>query len=127
MSQFKPAGYTTASPYLIVDGAARTIEFLARVFGASELRRFPDESGRIMHSEVRIGDTVVMIADCAEAWPPVPAHVHVYVEDVDATFKLALEAGATAVQAPVKKGDEDKRGGIKDAGGTTWWVATKVE
>lgn len=124
---FKPTGYTTVSPYLIVDGAARTIDFLARVFGATELRRFPDESGRLMHSEVRVGDTVVMIADGVEGWPPIPAHVHVYVEDVDATFTLALEAGATAVQEPVKKGDEDKRGGVKDAGGTTWWIATKVE
>jgi PhnB protein len=125
--QFKPTGYTTVSPYLIVDGAARTIKFGTRVFGATEIRRFPDEHGRLMHSEVRIGDTVVMIADGAEGWQPIPAHVHVYVEDVDATFWLALEAGATVVQEPVKKGDEDKRGGVKDAGGTTWWIATKVE
>ncbi|VTT98826.1 extradiol dioxygenase : Glyoxalase/bleomycin resistance protein/dioxygenase OS=Chloroflexus aurantiacus (strain ATCC 29364 / DSM 637 / Y-400-fl) GN=Chy400_2634 PE=4 SV=1: Glyoxalase_2 [Gemmataceae bacterium] len=124
---FKPAGYTTVSPYLIVDGASRTIDFLTRVLGATELRRFPDGQGKLMHSEVRIGDTVVMIADGAEGWPPIPAHVHVYVEDVDATFKLALESGATAVQEPTKKDDPDKRGGIKDAGGTTWWIATKVE
>jgi uncharacterized glyoxalase superfamily protein PhnB len=51
----------------------------------------------------------------------------VYVEDVDATFRLALEAGATAVQEPTKKDDPDRRGGVKDAGGTTWWIATKVE
>lgn len=127
MSQFKPDGYTTASPYLIVDGAARTIEFLVRALGAEEIRRFPDETGKIRHSEVRIGDTVVMIADGVEGWPPIQAHVHVYVEDVDATFRLALEAGATAVQEPVKKDDADKRGGVKDAGGTTWWIATKVE
>jgi uncharacterized glyoxalase superfamily protein PhnB len=125
--QFKPDGYTTVSPYLIVDGASRTIDFLARVFRATELRRFPDEHGKLMHSEVRIGDTVVMIADGAEGWPPIPAHVHVYVEDVDATFRLALEAGATAVQEPTKKDDPDRRGGVKDAGGTTWWIATKVE
>jgi PhnB protein len=124
---FKPTGYTTVSPYLIVDGASRTIDFLTRALGAIEIRRFPDETGKLMHSEVRIGDTVVMVADGAEGWPPIPAHVHVYVEDVDATFKLALEAGATAVQEPVKKDDPDKRGGVKDAGGTTWWIATKVE
>jgi PhnB protein len=127
MSQFKPTGYTTVSPYLIANGASRTNDFLTRVFGATELRRFPDENGKLRHSEVRIGDTVVMIADGADGWPPILAHVHVYVEDVDATFKLALEAGATAVQEPVKNGDEDKRGGVKDAGGTTWWIATKVE
>lgn len=124
---FKPDGYTTVSPYLIVSGASKTIDFLTRAFDATEIRRFPDERGRITHSEVRIGDTVVMIADGAEGWPPIPAHVHVYVEDVDATFKRALEAGAAAVQEPTKKDYPDKRGGVKDAGGTTWWIATKVE
>jgi len=123
----KPSEYSTVSPYLIVDGASGTISFLQRVFGAVELRRFPDEHGKLMHSEVRIDDTVIMIADGVEGWPPVPSHVHIYVADVDATYRLALEAGATSVQEPVKKQDEDKRGGVKDAGGTTWWIATRVE
>ena len=123
----KPDGYNSVSPYLVVDGASDTIAFLQRVFGAVELRRFPDENGRLMHSEVRIDDTVVMIADGAEGWPPIPSYVHIYVTDVDATYQRALKAGATSVQEPIKKQDEDKRGGIKDAGGTTWWIATKVE
>ena len=123
----KPAGYSTVSPYLIVDGASETIAFLTEVFGAVELRRFPDDDGRLMHAEVRIDDTVVMIADGGEGWPPVPSYVHIYVADVDATYRRALEAGATSVQEPIKKDDEDKRGGVKDAGGTTWWMATKVE
>jgi len=59
--------------------------------------------------------------------PPVPSHVHVYVIDVDATYTRALAAGATSVQEPAKKQDPDKRGGVKDAGATTWWIATKVE
>jgi len=128
MSVHKPANYSTVSPYLIVDGAGATIEFLKRVFDAAELRRFPDDSGRLMHAEVRIDDTVVMLADAVPpAWPAVASHVHVYVRDVDATYRKALDAGATSVQEPVKKQDEDKRGGVKDAGGTTWWMATKVE
>jgi PhnB protein len=122
----KPKAYTAVSPYLIVDGANATIEFLTRVFGAVELRRFPDAEGRIIHAEVRIDDTVVMIADWAEGWPPVPAHVHVYVPDVDATYRRALDAGATSVQEPARKEDEDKRGGVRDPGGTTWWIATRV-
>lgn len=126
-ASYKPDGYTSVSPYLIVDGAERTIEFLVRVFGAAELRRFPDDSGRLMHAEVRIDDTVLMLADSAEGWPPVPAHVHIYVPDVDAVYQRALDAGATSAQEPVKKDDADKRGGVKDAGGTTWWIATKVE
>jgi uncharacterized glyoxalase superfamily protein PhnB len=124
---YKPAGHTSVSPYLIVDGAAATIEFLAKVFEAAELLRVPGPSGRIMHAEVRIDDSVVMLGDCVEGWPASPTHVHVYVRDVDATYQRALAAGAEPVQEPVKKQDADKRGGFKDAGGTTWWVATKVE
>ena len=127
ISSHKPLGYTTVSPYLVVDGASQTIDFLVRVFGATELRRFPDTTGKLMHSEVRIDDTVVMIADGGGDWPPIPSHVHVYVPEVDAVYRRALEAGATSVQEPVKKDDEDKRGGVKDSGGTTWWIATKVE
>jgi len=126
-TSYKPNNYTTVSPYLIVKGASGSIDFLKRVFGAVELRRFSDAAGKIMHAEVRIDDTVVMIADGGEGWPPVPSYVHIYVADVDTTYKRALEAGAASVQAPVKKEDEDQRGGVKDAGGTTWWIATKVE
>ena len=122
----KPAGYGAVSPYLVVDGAAGTIEFLVRVFGAVELRRYAAADGKVMHAELRIDDAVLMIADGAPGWPPVAAHVHVYVPDVDATWRAALEAGAESVQEPVKKDDEDKRGGVRDAGGTTWWIATRV-
>ena len=127
MGSYKPDGYTSVSPYLIVDGASATIDFLRRVFAADEIRRFADPAGKVMHAEVRIDDTVVMIADGADGWPPVPSHVHVYVRDVDATYRRALEAGATSVQEPVKKEDPDKRGGVKDAGGTTWWIGTKID
>jgi uncharacterized glyoxalase superfamily protein PhnB len=126
-ANYKPVGYTTVSPYLIVAGASETIEFLKKIFDATELRRFPDPSGKVMHAEMRIGDTIVMLGDGGEGWPPASAHVHVYVSDVDSTYQRALAAGASSVQEPVKKQDEDKRGGVKDAGGTTWWIATKVE
>ncbi len=127
MPEFKPDTYSTVSPYLIVDGADASIEFLKRVFGAIELRRFPGDNGRLMHAEVRIEDTVLMLADpLPPDWPAIASHVHIYVEDVDATYRKALDAGAVSVQAPVRKQDEDKRGGVKDAGGTTWWIATKV-
>ncbi len=128
MSQYKPTAYSTVSPYLIVNGADATIEFLKRVFDAVELRRFPDNAGKLMHAEVRIDDTILMLADPSPPdWPPIASYVHIYVKDVDATFQRALNAGAVSVQEPVKKQDEDKRGGVKDAGGTTWWIATKVE
>ena len=124
---YKPGDSSTVSPYLIVDGANKTIEFLKEVFGAVEVRRYPDAEGKLRHAEVRIDDSVIMVADGAPGWPPIQAHVHIYVADVDATYRRALDAGAVSVQEPVKKEDEDKRGGVKDAGGTTWWIATKVE
>lgn len=124
---YKPQGYNTVSPYLIVDGANGTIEFLKQVFAAVELRRFPDESGLVTHAEVRLDDTVIMIADRAEGWPAVAAHVHVYVPNVDATYQRAIAAGATSIQEPVQKDDGDKRGGVRDSGGTSWWIATQVE
>jgi uncharacterized glyoxalase superfamily protein PhnB len=67
-----------------------------------------------------------MIADAVEGWPALASHVHVYVADVDDTYRRALAAGAEPVQEPVQKDDEDKRGGVKDAGGTTWWIATRM-
>lgn len=126
-TSYKPENYNSVSPYLIVDGASATIDFLKTVFDAVELRRFPGDAGQVMHAEVRLDDTVVMIADAAEGWPAMPAHVHIYVPDVEATYQRALAAGAASVQEPVKKDDADKRGGVKDAGGTTWWIATKME
>ena len=122
----KPDGYPSVSPYLVVDGAAATIDFLVKGLGGVEIRRFANEEGRVVHAEVRLDDSVIMIGDAAEGWPPLPAHVHVYVPDVDAAYQRALDAGATVVREPVQGEDEDKRGGVKDAGGTTWWLATKT-
>jgi len=122
----KPEGYTSVAPYLIVEDAAAVIDFLTTVFDAVELRRFPGESGRLRHAEVRIGDSVVMLADGTEDWKPVPALVHVYVADVDETYRRALAAGGASVQEPVQKDDEDKRGGVVGPGNVTWWIATRV-
>lgn len=127
MPTFKPDHASTVSPYLVVSGADATIEFLKQVFDAVALRRYSDDTGRVMHAEVRIDDSVLMIADPAPPeWPAIPAFVHVYVRDVDATYERALAAGGTSVQIPVQKQDEDKRGGVRDPGGTTWWIATRV-
>jgi hypothetical protein len=84
----KPAGYTSLSTYLVVHGAQKVIDFLKQTFGRStELRRYDNPDGTIMHAEVRVDDTVVMIADGGGAWPPFPSWLHVYVPDVDATYR----------------------------------------
>ena len=123
----KPSGYSTVSPYLIVAGAQRVVDFLRQTFDGQELRRFERPDGSVMHTEVRIGDSVVMLADAAEGGPAAPAHLHVYVEDVDATYRRALEAGAEPIQAPERKTDDtDRRGGVRDSAGNSWWIATQV-
>jgi len=122
---YKPEGYSSVSVYIVTEGAQRVIDFLKQTFGATQLRRFENPDGKIMHAEVRLDDTVVMIADAGGNYPPFPVWLHVYVEDVDKTYQKALQAGGTSVQAPVRKeGDPDKRGGVKDPGGNTWWIAT---
>ncbi len=123
---FKPKDYNSVSPYLIVNGAQSTIDFLVAVFDATPLRLIPGDSGKLGHGEVRIDDSVLMFCDAVEGWPAVPAHVHIYVADVDHTYGRALKAGATSVQEPVQKDDPDKRGGFCDPGGTTWWIGQQT-
>lgn len=125
MTPYKPESYNSISPYLIVDGANATIAFLVRTFDAVELRRHDGEDGSIMHAEVRIDDSVVMLSDGSPNFPAVASHVHLYVPDVDATYRRALAAGGESIQEPMQGGDADKRGGVRDAGGTTWWIATQ--
>ncbi len=123
----KPSGYSTVSPYLVVAGAQRVIDFAKAVFEAKELRRYNMPDGSIMHAEVRIGDTVVMLGDAGTDWPPVGAWMHVYVDDADATFQRAIEAGATVILEPTEReGDPDRRGGFRDPAGNVWWIATPV-
>ena len=123
---FKPKDYTSVSPYLIVNGAQSTIDFLVAVFDATPLRLIPGDNGKLGHGEVRIDDSVLMFCDAVEGWPAVPAHVHIYVADIDHTYARALKAGATSVQEPVQNDDPDKRGGFRDAGGTTWWIGQQT-
>ncbi len=124
---YKPAGYTSVAPYLIVDGAQRTIDFLVAVFDAVPLRIHRREDSTVQHGEVRIDDTVVMIADSVEGWDVIASNVHIYVKNVDDTFRKAIEHGASSVQEPIQKDDQDKRGGFRDSGGTTWWVGQQID
>jgi PhnB protein len=123
----RPEGYNSVSPYLVVDGARRVIRFLEQAFGAVPLRRFDGPDGSVMHAEVRIDDTVVMMGEAGGDWPAVPSHVHVYLPDVDAAWRRALDAGGVPVQEPTRReGDPDRRGGVKDPAGNTWWISTQV-
>ncbi len=125
---YRPEGYPTVSPYLVVEGAQPLIDFLKRAFDATELRRYDNPDGSIMHAELRIGDSVVMLGEAGPGWPPGAQFIHVYVADVDATYRRALEAGGKSLQEPVRKeGDPDRRGGVQDPGGNSWWIGTQQQ
>ena len=121
-----PDGYHTVTPYLIVKGAAQLIDFLKEAFGAQETFRMPGPEG-IMHAEVRIGDSAVMMSDAMAEFGPMPTMIHLYVEDADAVYKRALQAGATPVQELKDQFYGDRAGGVKDAFGNLWYIATHVE
>ncbi len=123
---YKPEGYASVAVYIMANGAQRVIEFLKQTFAAEELRRYDKPDGSIMHAEVRIDDTVVMLADASGESSGFPVWLHVYVPDVDATYHRALAAGGVSVQPPQQQGDPDRRGGVKDPAGNTWWIATQV-
>jgi len=122
---YKPAGYSSASPYLLVRDAIRTLTFMQKVFGAEQLRVISREGGDgIMHAEARIEDSVIMMGETAEG---PDAHVHVYVENVEAVFARAEKAGGSVVQALARQGDGDYRGGVNDGNGVIWWVSQQDE
>lgn len=123
----KPDGYHAITPYLVVERAAKLIDFLAEVFDAEEIERFAAPGDRIGHAELRIGDSVVMLGDARGGHAPMQAMLYVYVDDVDARYQRALAAGATAVQPPTDQFYGDRSGGVKDAFGNMWWIATRIE
>lgn len=130
-----PEGHSRVSPYLIVDGAERALEFYKRAFDAVELFRHKAPDGKIGHAEIRIGDTVIMLADefpdhnahAPKKYGGSPVTLHMYCEDVDAVAKKAIAAGAK-VKRPVE--DQfygDRLGTLEDPFGHTWHISTHIE
>lgn len=126
-TQSAPDGYPTVSPYLLVEDVAALIDFLEQCFDAEEIRRKKRSDGSIQHAEVRIGDSVVMMGESTDEFAPMPAMLHVYVDAVDTVYERALQAGATSVAEPSGQPDGDRRGGVQDAWGNQWWMATSQD
>lgn len=124
MTEWKPASYPSLSPYLICQDAEGLIAFLAAAFGGVLQRRFDRPDGSLMHAEIKIDDSIVMIGGGATDVTGAAAHLHLYVPDTLATFGRAVAAGATVVREPVQA-DDDLRGGVQDPWGVTWWIATQ--
>lgn len=130
-----PEGYRTATPYLIVKGAAEAIEFYKRAFGATEMLRMADPQGKVGHAEIKIGDSVIMLADEHPAMGyrgprslgGSSVSILLYLEDVDGVFERAVKAGAKAQRPVMNQFYGDRSGTLEDPFGHVWTVATHVE
>ena len=120
-TDFKPASHPAVSPFLLVADAAAMLDFLHATFGAVELLRVPAPDGSIKHAEVRMDDSVIMIG---ERPSPMAASIHVYVPDVDETFRKGLTAGASSVVEPRDLPYGDRSAGLRDPQGNLWWIGT---
>jgi PhnB protein len=130
-----PDGYHSATPYLIVKGAAQAIDFYKHSFGATELFRMADAEGRVGHAEIRIGDSVIMLADenlsrgyrSPRSLGGSPVSIMLYLEYVDDVFARAVKAGAKAQRAVANQFYGDRSGTLEDPFGHVWTIATHVE
>ena len=123
----KPEGYHTVTPYLTVPGVARLLDFLKQAFDAKEVHVMKRPDGGVMHAEVKIGDSTVMMGEPMAPWTPMPGSLYLYVDDVDTVYKRALQAGATSVMEPANQFYGDRHAGVLDPAGNQWWIATRVE
>ncbi|MFN6944204.1 MAG: VOC family protein [Cytophagaceae bacterium] len=124
---FKPTNYNSVSPYFIVNGAQKFIDLMVEVFGAKELRRYDMPDGTIMHTEIQIDDSVIMLGDSSDKFPPVQLVMHVYVPNVDEIFDKAVKAGCEVVEKPKEReGDPDRRATFKDFAGNIWSIGTQI-
>ena len=137
MAKVKPTpdGYHNVTPYLIVDGAAKAIDFYKKVFGATEKMRMPSPGGKVGHAELILGDSVIMLADehpemgarAPHAYGGSAVSLMLYVPDVDATVATAIAGGAKVVRQVENQFYGDRMGTIEDPFGHRWYVATHVE
>ncbi len=119
--------YRTVTPYLVVADADAEIAFLRAAFGATEksVDRRPD--GAVMHAEIAIGDSLVMLGQANDAWKPLSAAIYLWVADVDSAYAQALAAGATSQMPPEDKDYGHRNAGVVDANGISWWIGSPVK
>jgi len=117
-------GFRTVTPYLVVHGAARLLDFLKSAYAAEEIFRVSRPDGSIMHADARIGDSMLELADATTQYPATRSALHLYVEDADAVYQRAVEAGGISLGAPVDQPYGDREAGVADSFGNNWFVAT---
>ncbi|MCI0348427.1 MAG: VOC family protein [Acidobacteriales bacterium] len=129
-----PEGMHTVTPHLVINGAAKAIDFYKRAFDAEEIGRHPTPDGRLMHAAIKIGDSHIFLADEFPEWGskapaggPSPVVLHLYVEDADKVFNQAVSAGAKSTMPIQNPFWGDRYGQVADPFGHSWSVATRIE
>lgn len=118
--------YRTVTPYLCVPDADAELAFLKAAFGAAEISCDRNADQSVMHAEIQVGDSLVMVGQAGGQWKPLSAAIYLWVDDVDATYAKALEAGAASQSAPEDKPYGHRNAGVVDGNGITWWIASPV-
>jgi uncharacterized glyoxalase superfamily protein PhnB len=118
--------YRTVTPYLVVSDADTELAFLKAAFGATEVECQRNPDNQVMHAEMKIGDSLVMLGQAGGRWTPRPAALYLWVDDVDATYARALHAGATSESEPEDKPYGHRNAGVIDQNGITWWIGAPV-
>jgi PhnB protein len=121
------ATYRTLTPYLVVPDADAEMHFLTTAFGATEVSCQRNGDGTVMHAELKIGDSLVMLGQASGQWKALSAALYLWVPDVDAVYARALESGATSQSAPEDKPYGHRNAGVVDRNGITWWIASPVK
>ena len=121
------ATYRTLTPYLVVPDADAEMHFLTTAFGATEVSCQRNGDGTVMHAELKIGDSLVMLGQSSNQWKALSAALYLWVPDVDAVYARALESGATSQSAPEDKPYGHRNAGVVDRNGITWWIASPVK
>jgi uncharacterized glyoxalase superfamily protein PhnB len=120
-------GFRVITPYLFAQNASRLIDFIAKVFGGSEVYRKERPDGAIIHAEIRIGDSMLMLGEATAQFGPMPTSIYLYVADSDSVYQHALAAGGVSVFPIMTLPNGERYGGVKDVCGNIWWIATHVE
>ena len=122
-----PAGYHTITPFLVVNGAAKLLDFIKTAFDGETTSIMKHKDGSVMHATAKIGNSNIMVADEMDRFPSMPCMLYLYVNDVDQFYDRAIQAGGQSLREPTNEFYGDRSAGIKDAWNNQWWIASHIE